>query len=85
MNAPIQGSAADIIKVAMARIYERMKSNNLKSKLLLQVHDELNFSVPTEEKAIMEKIVSEEMEKAYLMKVPLKVESGWGENWLEAH
>ncbi len=85
VNAPIQGSAADIIKVAMARIYQRMKSNNLKSKLLLQVHDELNFSVPTEEKAIMEKIVSEEMEKAYLMKVPLKVEFGWGENWLEAH
>jgi DNA polymerase-1 len=85
VNAPIQGSAADIIKVAMARIYERMKSNNLKSKLLLQVHDELNFSVPTEEKAIVEKIVSEEMEQAYLMKVPLKVEFGWGENWLEAH
>lgn len=85
VNAPIQGSAADIIKVAMAHIYQRMKSNNLKSKLLLQVHDELNFSVPTEEKAIVEKIVSEEMEQAYLMKVPLKVEFGWGENWLEAH
>ena len=85
VNAPIQGSAADIIKVAMARIYQRLKSNNLKAKLLLQVHDELNFSVPTEEKAIVEKIVSEEMEQAYLMKVPLKVEFGWGENWLEAH
>ena len=85
VNAPIQGSAADIIKVAMARIYQRLKSNNLKTKLLLQVHDELNFSVPTEEKALVEKIVSEEMEHAYLMKVPLKVEFGWGENWLEAH
>ena len=85
VNAPIQGSAADIIKVAMARIYQRLKSNNLKAKLLLQVHDELNFSVPTEEKALVEKIVSEEMEQAYLMKVPLKVEFGWGENWLEAH
>ena len=85
VNAPIQGSAADIIKVAMARIYQRLKSNNLKAKLLLQVHDELNFSVPIEEKALVEKIVSEEMEQAYLMKVPLKVEFGWGENWLEAH
>lgn len=85
VNAPIQGSAADIIKVAMARIYQRLKSNNLKAKMLLQVHDELNFSVPTEEKALVEKIVSEEMEHAYLMKVPLKVEFGWGENWLEAH
>ena len=85
VNAPIQGSAADIIKVAMARIYQRLKSNNLKTKLLLQVHDELNFSVPTEEKVLVEKIVSEEMEHAYLMKVPLKVEFGWGENWLEAH
>jgi len=85
VNAPIQGSAADIIKVAMARIYQRLKSNNLKAKLLLQVHDELNFSVPIEEKDIVEKIVSEEMEQAYLMKVPLKVEFGWGENWLEAH
>ena len=85
VNAPIQGSAADIIKVAMARIYQRFRNNNLKAKLLLQVHDELNFSVPIEEKAIVEKIVSEEMEQAYLMKVPLKVEFGWGENWLEAH
>ena len=85
VNAPIQGSAADIIKVAMAHIYQRLKSNNLKAKLLLQVHDELNFSVPTEEKTLVEKIVSEEMEQAYLMEVPLKVEFGWGENWLEAH
>ena len=85
VNAPIQGSAADIIKVAMARIYERFTSNNLKAKLILQVHDELNFSVPTEEKEIVEKIVTEEMEQAYMMKVPLHVDFGWGVNWLEAH
>ena len=85
VNAPIQGSAADIIKVAMARIFRRFRSNNLKAKLLLQVHDELNFSVPKDEKAMVEKIVREEMEQAYIMKVPLQVEFGWGENWLEAH
>ncbi|KAA6350423.1 DNA polymerase I [termite gut metagenome] len=85
INAPIQGSAADIIKVAMARIYECFKKENIKAKMILQVHDELNFSVPIEEKEIVEKIVIEEMEKAYTMKVPLKVDCGWGKNWLEAH
>ncbi|KAA6318048.1 DNA polymerase I, partial [termite gut metagenome] len=85
INAPIQGSAADIIKVAMARIYERFKKENIKAKMILQVHDELNFSVPIEEKNIVEKIVMEEMEGAYNMKVPLKVDCGWGKNWLEAH
>ena len=85
INAPIQGSAADIIKVAMAHIYQRFKSNNLKAKMILQVHDELNFSVPTSEKEIVEKIVIEEMEHAYLMQVPLKADCGWGKNWLEAH
>lgn len=85
INAPIQGSAADIIKVAMAHIYQRFKSNNLKAKMILQVHDELNFSVPTSEKEIVEKIVIEEMERAYLMLVPLKADCGWGKNWLEAH
>lgn len=85
INAPIQGSAADIIKVAMARIYQRFKSNNLKAKMILQVHDELNFSVPTTEKEIVEQIVIEEMERAYLMQVPLKADCGWGKNWLEAH
>ena len=85
INAPIQGSAADIIKVAMAHIYQRFKTYNLKAKMILQVHDELNFSVPTSEKEIVEKIVMEEMEHAYLMRVPLKADCGWGKNWLEAH
>lgn len=85
INAPIQGSAADIIKVAMARIYERFKAEKLKAKMILQVHDELNFSVPIEEKEIVEQVVIEEMEKAYRMHVPLKADYGWGKNWLEAH
>jgi DNA polymerase-1 len=85
INAPIQGSAADIIKVAMIRIHERFKMENKKTKMILQVHDELNFSVPIEEKNYVEKIVIEEMEKAYNMRVPLKVDYGWGKNWLEAH
>ena len=85
INAPIQGSAADIIKVAMAHIYERFQSNNLKAKMILQVHDELNFSVPEVEKDIVQQIVIEEMEKAYPMLVPLKADCGWGKNWLEAH
>lgn len=85
INAPIQGSAADIIKVAMARIYERFKTEGLKAKMILQVHDELNFSVPAEEKKIVEQVVIEEMEKAYSMHVPLKADCGWGTNWLEAH
>lgn len=85
INAPIQGSAADIIKVAMARIYERFKAEGLKAKMILQVHDELNFSVPAKEKEIVEQVVIEEMEKAYRMHVPLKADCGWGTNWLEAH
>jgi DNA polymerase-1 len=85
INAPIQGSAADIIKVAMARIYRRFKKENIKAKMILQVHDELNFSVPIEEKEIVERIVIEEMERAYSMRVPLKADCGWGKNWLEAH
>lgn len=85
INAPIQGSAADIIKVAMTHIYQRFISNNLKAKMILQVHDELNFSVPASEKEIIQKIVIEEMEHAYHMHVPLKADCGWGNNWLEAH
>lgn len=85
INAPIQGSAADIIKVAMIQIYERFKAYNLKAKMILQVHDELNFSVPEDEKELVQKIVIEEMEKAYRMHVPLKADFGWGKNWLEAH
>ena len=85
INAPIQGSAADIIKVAMAHIYKRFQSNNLKAKMILQVHDELNFSVPTAEKEFVQQIVIEEMERAYRMHVPLRADCGWGKNWLEAH
>ncbi len=85
INAPIQGSAADIIKVAMARIYERFQTANIQAKMILQVHDELNFSVPIHEKEIVEEIVIQEMERAYRMHVPLKADCGWGKNWLEAH
>ena len=85
INAPIQGSAADIIKVAMARIHQRFQAYNLKAKMILQVHDELNFSVPVTEKELVQKIVIEEMENAYPMRVPLKADCGWGKNWLEAH
>ena len=85
INAPIQGSAADIIKVAMARIYQRFQAEGIQAKMILQVHDELNFSVPINEKERVEEIVIEEMEKAYRMHVPLKADCGWGKNWLEAH
>ncbi len=85
INAPIQGSAADIIKMAMINVFRQMESNNLKAKMILQVHDELNFSVPPEEKDIIREIVIREMESAYTMKVPLKADYGWGNNWLEAH
>ena len=85
INAPIQGSAADIIKVAMVRIYQRFQSESIKSKMILQVHDELNFSVLPEEKEKVQKIVIEEMENAYHMQVPLRADCGWGSNWLEAH
>ena len=85
INAPIQGSAADIIKVAMARIYQRFQTEGIQAKMILQVHDELNFSVPVNEKERVEEIVIEEMEKAYRMHVPLKADCGWGKNWLEAH
>ena len=85
INAPIQGSAADIIKVAMVRIHQRMKAEKLKSKMILQVHDELNFSVVPEEKERMERLVLEEMQQAYALKVPLVADCGWGSNWLEAH
>ena len=85
INAPIQGSAADIIKVAMINIYQRFKDENIRSKMILQVHDELNFSVYPEEKEKVQNIVIEEMEKAYAMQVPLRADCGWGKNWLEAH
>ena len=85
INAPIQGSAADIIKVAMVRIYSRFKRENIRSKMILQVHDELNFSVLPEEKDLVERIVIEEMQNAYALRVPLIADCGWGKNWLEAH
>ena len=85
INAPIQGSAADIIKVAMIRIHERFKAEKIRSKMILQVHDELNFSVVPEEKSRVEAIVLEEMQNAYSLNVPLVADCGWGENWLEAH
>ena len=85
INAPIQGTAADIIKVAMIRISQRFKRENIRSKMILQVHDELNFSVVPEEKETVERIVLEEMQNAFSMDVPLIADSGWGSNWLEAH
>ena len=85
INAPIQGSAADIIKVAMVHIYQRFLSEGIRSKMILQVHDELNFSVYPEEREKVQQIVIEEMEKAYAMQVPLRADCGWGKNWLEAH
>ncbi|WP_308769547.1 DNA polymerase I [uncultured Bacteroides sp.] len=85
INAPIQGSAADIIKVAMIRIYRRFQEEGIRSKMILQVHDELNFSVLPEEKEKVQQIVISEMEAAYKMKAPLRADYGWGQNWLEAH
>ncbi|EHO73010.1 DNA polymerase I [Segatella maculosa] len=85
INAPIQGSEADIIKLAMIRIWRRFKAENIRSKMILQVHDELNFSVYPDEKERVEQIVLEEMQGAYTLKVPLTVDAGWGKNWLEAH
>ena len=85
INAPIQGSAADIIKMAMIRIFRRFRKEGIRSKMILQVHDELNFSVLPEERDQVERIVMEEMEAAFTMRVPLVADAGWGENWLEAH
>lgn len=85
INAPIQGSAADIIKVAMVRIFQRFQRENIRSKMILQVHDELNFSVLPNEKEQVERIVMEEMQAAYPLDVPLVADGGWGNNWLEAH
>ena len=85
INAPIQGTAADIIKVAMIRIHERFQREGIRSKMILQVHDELNFSVYPEEKGRVEQIVLEEMQNAIPLHVPLVADSGFGQNWLEAH
>ncbi len=85
INAPIQGSEADIIKLAMIRIWERFKREGIRSKMILQVHDELNFSVFPEEQEQVERIVIEEMQGVYNLSVPLTADAGWGDNWLEAH
>jgi DNA polymerase-1 len=85
VNAPIQGSAADIIKVAMINIFKKLEEQNLKSKMLLQVHDELIFDVPKDELEDLKKLIKTEMEGAYQLVIPLKVDVGTGQNWLEAH
>ena len=85
INAPIQGSAADIIKIAMIEIYRRFRTEGLRSTMMLQVHDELNFSVYPDERERVQQIVIEAMESAYTMQVPLRADYGWGANWLEAH
>lgn len=85
INAPIQGTAADMIKIAMVRIYKALNENNLKTKLILQVHDELNFIVPKEELETIKQIVKENMEYFPEFRVPIKAEIGTGQNWLEAH
>lgn len=85
INAPIQGSEADIIKVAMIHIFKRFSTEGLRSRMILQVHDELNFSVYPEEREQVERIVIEEMENACRLSIPLTADAGWGANWLEAH
>ncbi len=85
INAPIQGSAADIIKIAMGRIANRIAAETLQTQMILQVHDELNFNVPTGELDYVKELVREEMENAITLQVPLKVDIGTGANWLEAH
>ena len=85
VNAPIQGSAADIIKVSMINIHRRMKEANMRSTMILQVHDELNFSIAPEERDSMQQLVIEEMQRACALSVPLTADYGWGANWLEAH
>ena len=85
VNAPIQGTAADIIKIAMIRVQQRLDAEGCKARMMLQVHDELNFSVPTDEFDKVKRIVIEEMQGAYKMSIPLEADCGEGKNWLEAH
>ena len=85
VNAPIQGTAADIIKIAMIHVQQRLDAEGCKARMMLQVHDELNFSVPTDEFDKVKRIVIEEMQGAYKMSVPLEADCGEGKNWLEAH
>ena len=84
LNTPIQGTAADILKIAMIKIDKEIETRKLKSKMLLQVHDELIFNVPKEEKEIMEKLVTDIMDSAYKLNVPLVVDVSFGNNWYEA-
>jgi DNA polymerase-1 len=83
LNTPIQGTSADIMKLAMVKIYREMKEKNLKSKMLLQVHDELIFDVKDEEKEILEEIVKRNMETCVKLDVPFKVSSDYGTDWYE--
>lgn len=85
VNAPIQGTAADIIKVAMIRIHQRIKQEHLQAKMIMQVHDELNFNVPVQEIEQVKQIVLQEMQQAVQLRVPLVADCGVGNNWLEAH
>ena len=85
INTPIQGTAADIIKIAMIRIHRSFKKRQLTSRMVLQVHDELNFDVPSSEESVVTDLVKEIMESAVQLKVPLLAETGIGNNWLEAH
>lgn len=85
VNAPIQGTAADIIKIAMIRVQQRLDAEGCKARMILQVHDELNFSVPADEFDKVKRIVIEEMQGAYKMSIPLEADCGEGKNWLEAH
>lgn len=85
INAPIQGTAADIIKIAMVRIDSRLRREGMKAEMILQVHDELNFNCPENEVEQLKTILKQEMENAYPLRVPLRVEIGVGNNWLEAH
>jgi DNA polymerase-1 len=85
INTPIQGSAADMIKIAMIDIHRAIRTAHLKSKMILQVHDELVFEVPIEEVIEITTLVRDRMEKAMKLRIPVKVEIGTGKNWLEAH
>jgi len=81
LNSPLQGTAADLIKLAMIAIHKRLREEKLDAKMILQVHDELLFEVPVKEKAALEKLVKEEMEGVYQLEVPLEVEVCTGPNW----
>ncbi|MBO5819794.1 MAG: DNA polymerase I, partial [Bacteroidales bacterium] len=85
INAPIQGTAADVIKIAMVNIFKALQKENLQTKMIIQVHDELNFIVPENELEIVKALVQREMEQAVDFSVPLKADIGYGKNWLEAH